>query len=182
MQLARQADREVADVDHLLNFAETFGEDFTDLDRDEAAERLLVGAQLLTEEADELPAMGRRHIAPDEKRGMRSIDGLARFECVDLGDMRDNLARYRRGYGKCAARVRKAGYAKRGEQLVDLRCQARYRRNDHDALKFRRRMLAGPLLVGILTFLVGDLQTVAGLAPDRRRRNANKPSDERVFA
>jgi hypothetical protein len=94
-----------------------FGEDFTDLDRDEAAARLLVGAQLLAEEADELPALGRRHIAPDEKRGMRSIDDLARFECVHLGDMRDNLARYRRGYGKGAVRGRKAGDAKRGERL-----------------------------------------------------------------
>ena len=120
MQLARQADREVADVDHLLNFAEAFREDFADLDRDEAAKRPLVGAQLLTEEPDKLPAMGRRHIAPDEKRGMRSIDDLARFKCVRLADMRDNLARYRSGYGKGAARVRKAGDAKRGQQLLDL--------------------------------------------------------------
>src|SRR5262245_66104777 len=127
MQLARQADREVADVDHLLNFADTFGEDFADLDGDEATERLLVGAQLLAEEVDKLPAMGRRDIAPDEKRGMRNIDGLTCFDCIGLADMLDHLAGDRRGHGKRAVRVRKVGYAKRGEQLVDLGCQGRYR-------------------------------------------------------
>ena len=42
VQLARQADREVADVDHLLHFAQAFGDDLAGLDRDEAAEVGLV--------------------------------------------------------------------------------------------------------------------------------------------
>ena len=39
MQLARQADREVADVDHLLHLAQAFGEDLAGLERDQRAER-----------------------------------------------------------------------------------------------------------------------------------------------
>ncbi len=48
VQLARQAHREVADVDHFLDLAEAFRGNLADLDRDEPAEGLLVGAQLLT--------------------------------------------------------------------------------------------------------------------------------------
>src|SRR5262245_62206705 len=100
MQLARQADREVTDVDHLLNFAETFGEDFADLDRDEAAERLLVGAQLLAKEPNKLPTMRRGHIAPDQKSGVRSIDRLARLGFVRLAAMRNDSAGSLAGYGQ----------------------------------------------------------------------------------
>ncbi len=56
VELARQADGEVADVDHLLHFAEAFAGDLAGLDGDEAAQRLLVGAQLLAEQAHQLAA------------------------------------------------------------------------------------------------------------------------------
>ena len=46
VELARQADREVADVDHLLHLAQPLGEDLAHLERDQPAERLLVLAQL----------------------------------------------------------------------------------------------------------------------------------------
>ena len=64
VELAREADREVADVDHLLHFAEAFGDDLAGLERDEAAEIVLGGAQLLAEQADELAAPGRGDLAP----------------------------------------------------------------------------------------------------------------------
>ena len=35
VKLSRQADREVADIDHLLHFTSPFGEDFTRLDRNQ---------------------------------------------------------------------------------------------------------------------------------------------------
>jgi hypothetical protein len=42
VELAREADGEVADVDHLLHLAEPLGEDLPHLERDEPSERLLV--------------------------------------------------------------------------------------------------------------------------------------------
>ena len=45
VELPRQADREVADVDHLLHFAVAFDADLAHLERDQIAERLLEIAQ-----------------------------------------------------------------------------------------------------------------------------------------
>ncbi len=64
VELARQADREIADVDHLLHFAEAFGGDLADFQRDEAAERVFVGAQLLAKQAHEFAAPRSRDVAP----------------------------------------------------------------------------------------------------------------------
>jgi len=44
VKLAGEADREVADVDHFLHFAETLGADLAGLDGDQAAEVVLGGA------------------------------------------------------------------------------------------------------------------------------------------
>ena len=67
-QLAGQADREVADVDHLLDLAEALGADLAGLDRDERAEIGLVLAQQLAELADQLAADRGRHRAPGGER------------------------------------------------------------------------------------------------------------------
>ena len=67
VELARQADREVADVDHLLHFAEAFLQDLAGLEGDQRAERLLVRAQLLAEAADQLAALAAP--APRAARG-----------------------------------------------------------------------------------------------------------------
>ena len=64
VQLAREPDREVADVDHLLHLAEAFLRDLPDLERHEGTERLLLAAELLAQEAHELPAPRRRYLAP----------------------------------------------------------------------------------------------------------------------
>ena len=63
-QLAGQADREVADVDHLLNLAQPLGADLAGLDRHQRAEIGLVFAQQLAELADELPTYRGRHRPP----------------------------------------------------------------------------------------------------------------------
>ena len=60
VELAREADREVADVDHLLHLAEPLLRDLPDLERDERAERLLLAAQLLAEQPHELAAVRAR--------------------------------------------------------------------------------------------------------------------------
>ena len=68
VELAREADREVADVDHLLHLAEPLLGDLPDLERDERAERLLLAAQLLAEQPHELAAMRPREVAPRDER------------------------------------------------------------------------------------------------------------------
>ena len=93
VKLARQTDREIADVDHLLHFAEPFLQDLSVLDGDEAPERLLVGAQLLAEQAHQFAAPGRRHVAPLAERFDAGFD-LRRDGCsvvesysADLGSV-----------------------------------------------------------------------------------------------
>ena len=58
VELARQANGEVADVDHLLNFAVAFLDRLAAFQRDQLAQSLLVGAQLLAQQADQLAAPG----------------------------------------------------------------------------------------------------------------------------
>ena len=64
VQLTREPDGEVADVDHLLHLAEAFLRDLPDLERHKGTERLLLAAELLAQEAHELPAPRRRYLAP----------------------------------------------------------------------------------------------------------------------
>jgi hypothetical protein len=68
IELAGEADRKVADVDHLLDLAVTLRQDFPGLDGDETAEFGLGGAQLLAKKADELSTSGRRKRPPREER------------------------------------------------------------------------------------------------------------------
>ena len=49
MKLAREADRKIADIDHLLDLAEPLGQHLADFDADQLPEIALVGAQLLAE-------------------------------------------------------------------------------------------------------------------------------------
>ena len=79
VELAREADREVADVDHLLHLAEALLRDLPDLERDERAERVLLAAELLAEQAHELAAPRRRHVAPGRRRRRRR--GRRRRRC-----------------------------------------------------------------------------------------------------
>ena len=56
--MSGQADREVADVDHLLNLAQPLGSDLPGLNGDEAAKRGLGAAQFITKNSDEFAAPG----------------------------------------------------------------------------------------------------------------------------
>jgi hypothetical protein len=93
MQLARQPHREVADVDHLLDLAEPFRDDLADLQGHEAAERLLLGAQLLAEEAHQLAAPRRRHEPPAQEGRMGPGNDLGHGRRRRLDDAADRLAR-----------------------------------------------------------------------------------------
>ena len=70
VDLARQADGEVADVDHLLHLAEALGDDLARFERHDRAERLLGGAQFLAEQPHELAPARRRNVAPDGESGL----------------------------------------------------------------------------------------------------------------
>src|SRR6185369_4565414 len=63
VELARQAHREVADVDHLLHFAERFLDDLGVFQRDDSGQPFLRGPQLLAEEPHKL-APARRWYRP----------------------------------------------------------------------------------------------------------------------
>ncbi len=76
IQLTRQADREVADVDHFLHFALAFLGDLAGFDRYQLAELGLVFTQYFAEQADQLTAARGRDVAP----GLESFFGL-----IDLG-------------------------------------------------------------------------------------------------
>jgi hypothetical protein len=89
VELAREADGEIADVDHLLHLAQALLSDFSGFERDQLAERLLVGAEFLAEETHELAAARRRNAAPSAKGvGTFGDLGLDRARVV-IGDAAD---------------------------------------------------------------------------------------------
>jgi hypothetical protein len=84
VQLSRQADGEVADVDHLLHFAAALFQDLPALDRHQLTERLLVRAQACTEAAYQLATARSWHAPQRDERARGLGDGLA--DVVGAGD------------------------------------------------------------------------------------------------
>src|SRR5690606_41192260 len=76
VKLAREADREIADVDHLLHLAFAFGEDFSDFDRNEPAEIGFCRAEILAEQPDEFAASRARNSPPTRESGLRGVDSV----------------------------------------------------------------------------------------------------------
>ena len=68
VQLARQTDRELADINHFLHFAVAFGLGLAHFQRDQRTQRVLVRAQRVCAQADRLAATRRRGGAPDLER------------------------------------------------------------------------------------------------------------------
>jgi len=106
VQLPRQPDGEVADVDHLLHLAQPLRGDLADLDGDQAAEIGLGRAQLLAEQPHQLAAPRRRHQPPRPEGRLRRLDRRFRFRPRRLPQLRDRLARHRRPHPEPAARQR----------------------------------------------------------------------------
>ncbi len=96
VELAREADREVADVDHFLHLAPRLGRHLAGLERDQPAEVALGRAQFLAEQPHQFAAPRRRHRAPGLEGRMRARDGLGGRGRRGLRDLRDHLARERR--------------------------------------------------------------------------------------
>ena len=64
IELAGKAHGKIADVDHLLDFAETLDPNLPHFQGDEFAQRLLIFAQQVPQVADHLAALGRWQAAP----------------------------------------------------------------------------------------------------------------------
>ncbi len=128
VELARQADREVADVDHLLHLAQALGADLAGLDRHQPSELRLELAQLLAQQAHQLTATRRRHGAPSEVGRMRAPDLVGHRAGVVLGQARGFLAGQRRARGQGAAGQ---GGVVDAEPRQDLRRFRGHRRNVH---------------------------------------------------
>ncbi|HMI73453.1 MAG TPA: hypothetical protein VK495_02040 [Steroidobacteraceae bacterium] len=71
VQHARLTDREVGNIDHLLDFAVAFSLDLAVLQRHQTAERIFVRAKLLADQPHRLAAFRRRHAPPRSRRGHR---------------------------------------------------------------------------------------------------------------
>src|SRR5690242_9282948 len=102
VELARQADGEIADVDHLLYLAETFGEDLARLDRDERAKVGLGSAQFVAEQSHQLAPPRGRHVAPARKRRGCPRDRGRRLRRTRLGEPGEHFSRDGRAYRKRA--------------------------------------------------------------------------------
>ena len=92
VELARESHREVADVDHLLDFALALGADLAHFEGDQCAERLLFLAQTLSELAHDLATAGRGDLAPIEEGAVGAVDDLVVFGLGDLVHGRDSRA------------------------------------------------------------------------------------------
>ena len=74
VKLAGKTDGKIADIDHFLHFTEAFRSDLANLDRNQAAERPLGGAQLFAQQTAELAALRRRNGPPFEESLVCRID------------------------------------------------------------------------------------------------------------
>ena len=97
MELTRQADGEIADVDHLLDLAEALRQDLARFDRHEHGQVVLVRPQLLAEFAHDGAALWAGHGAPGGRGGGRALDGAVEIVVGDhpterrTGDRRSRL-------------------------------------------------------------------------------------------
>src|SRR2546430_2315281 len=75
IKLARKADSEVADIDHLLHFAFTFSEDLARFERHKPAKILLRIAQGIAKLADQFTSLRRWNCPPLEKCVLGTLHG-----------------------------------------------------------------------------------------------------------
>ena len=80
VELARQADREVADVDHLLDLAQGLGLDLADFQADQGGQVAFMLGQQLAETLHDRAAGRGRHHSPGPEGLVGPLDG-----CVDAG-------------------------------------------------------------------------------------------------
>ena len=117
IQLAGETDREIADVDHLLHFAEAFGNDLAGLNGDEPAEIGLGRSQFQAEQADQFAALGCRHETPGSESVLRGSDGAVAGGRIGFTNLGDPFAGNRRRDDEAATRVGAVSNTETGEQV-----------------------------------------------------------------
>ncbi len=123
VELPRQPDGEVADVDHLLDFAEPLGLDLAGLDGHQPAQRLLAGAQLFAQQSHQFAALGRRDQTPCEESRMRLVDRRGGAGRIDFPDMRHGFSGDRSSRDQRASAVADRVDTEREQKRVDLGLQ-----------------------------------------------------------
>ena len=110
VQLPRQADGELADVDHLLHLAERLGGDLARLDGDQRREIGLVLDQQFTEPGHQRTAHGRGCDPPRRECLRRVGDGLLGLRSGGLGDGEQHVTgdRGAGGHAGCAGRTERS--------------------------------------------------------------------------
>src|SRR6185437_7091644 len=88
IKLPGETDGEVADIDHLLHFAEALGHDLARLERDHLGEHRLCFADLLAEQSHELAPHRRRDDTPAGERLHRVGAGAVGIAYRDVADGR----------------------------------------------------------------------------------------------
>src|SRR5205085_10260458 len=102
-------EREVADVDHLLDFALALFDDLAGLDGYQPAELRFVLAQLFGEEARQFAAPRWRDFAPSEKGALGASDHAVKVLAAVAADRCDARAVDRRGDRQVASRQQVGG-------------------------------------------------------------------------
>ena len=118
IELARETDGEIADVDHLLHLAQPFLQDLAAFQGHQPAEALLRRAQLLAEEPHQLAPARCRHLAPGaEGHDALGDHGLDLRGAMGL-ELGDGAAVDGRMDGEAAAADLGGGQAARGKNVA----------------------------------------------------------------
>src|SRR5262249_43799016 len=96
IKLARQTDRKVADVDHLLDFAECFGPDLAGFPGDKLRQIGLSPSQRIADLSDKFTTLGRRNKSPFLECFAGATDDLCHLVTAGLIDQRQLLTIDRR--------------------------------------------------------------------------------------
>src|SRR4029453_13252451 len=98
IELAGKTDGKIANINHFLHFAATFGSDLAGLYHHQATQLILGGTQLLPQEPDEFAAARRRNQAPSLECVHCTIDNFANRGHVSVRHTGNRSAGRRRTY------------------------------------------------------------------------------------
>ena len=132
VQLSREADGEVADVDRFLHLAAALGDRLAGFERDQPAQLVVVRTQLFTEQTHEFAAARRGHRAPFLPTRRRAVDRRARRRRRVPPHVRERRTGDRRGDDQRAVELF-GRHAERRQQLRGFFGRGRVRREVHHA-------------------------------------------------